>query len=207
MEHYDPGEHERLLKQFFVLKGRQTLLTDQVKLRKESISGLTEQLEDTETFRIIAQEIARQTMEKLEFRVSSIVTAALNAVFPDPPDFEIKFEKARNQLECHLFFVTDGVRSKPIDTDAGGAMDVTAFALRLTYWSLKKNRPTFILDEPFKYVSADLQEKCANMVKMLSEKLGVQIIMISHLPLINVAADKIYNVEKKGMRSVIKEVK
>jgi DNA repair ATPase RecN len=207
MEHYNSEEHQRLVKQFFVLKGRQTLLEDQIDSCRDQITSLTEMLEDTETFHIVAQEIARQTMAKIEFQISSIVTAALHAVFPDPPDFVVKFEKARKQLECHIWFDINGKLTKPIDTDAGGAMDVTAFALRLTYWSLKKNRPTFILDEPFKYVSVDLQEKCANMVKMLSEKLGVQIIMVSHLPNINISADKEYKVEMKGGKSIVKEVK
>jgi len=52
-----------------------------------------------------------------------------------------------------------------------------------------------------------LQEKCAEMIKMLSDKMGVQIIMVSHLPNINITADKEYIVTKQGMMSVVKEVK
>jgi DNA repair ATPase RecN len=207
MENFDPTELQHLTKQFSVLRGRQILLEEQIDRGQSSIASLTEKLEDTEVFHIVAQEIARKTMAKIEFQISSIVTAALNAVFPDPPGFEVKFEKARNQLECYIWFNIDGQRTKPIDTDAGGALDVTAFALRLTYWSLRKNRPTFILDEPFKYVSVDLQEKCAAMIKMLSDKMGVQIIMVSHLPNINITADKEYRVEKKGRKSIVREVK
>jgi len=147
-------------------------------------------------------------MNNLSYHISNIVTAALKAIpFPDAPEFEAEFVKGRNQVECNLWFVTNGNKSKPIESSGGGALDVTSLALRLTYWSLKKNRPTFILDEPFKYVSVDLQEKCAEMIKMLSERMGVQIIMVSHLPNINITADKEYRVEMKDGKSVVKEVK
>jgi DNA repair exonuclease SbcCD ATPase subunit len=41
------------------------------------------------------------------------------------------------------------------------------------------------------------------MVKMLSDRLGVQIIMVSHQEDINVAADKTFYNSKKGQKSKV----
>jgi len=44
------------------------------------------------------------------------------------------------------------------------------------------------------------------MVKELSKRLGIQIIMISHAEEINIAADKTFVTTKKGKITTIKEV-
>lgn len=193
---------------FQQLVGKRDLLQDQLDRAEIEKERLDQKYEDALFLRALIQEIAQQTMNNLSFHISNIVTAALKAIpFPDCPTFEAEFLKGRHQVECYLWFVTDGHRSKPIESAGGGTCDVASFALRLTYWSLKKNRPSFILDEPFKYVSIDLQPHCAEMINMLSEKMGVQIIMISHLPEIDLVADKEYNISKRGRKSIVEEVK
>jgi DNA repair exonuclease SbcCD ATPase subunit len=94
---------------------------------------------------------------------------------------------------------------RPMDCAGGGPIDVASFALRLMYWTLNKTRPIFVLDEPFKFVSVDLQPKCSEMLKMMPDKLGIQIVMISHLPEIIAAADKIFVVEQKAGVSTVRE--
>ncbi|MEA2056752.1 MAG: ABC transporter ATP-binding protein, partial [Patescibacteria group bacterium] len=42
------------------------------------------------------------------------------------------------------------------------------------------NDNTLILDEPFKFLSPNLAEKASAMLSALSQKLGLQIIMVSH---------------------------
>jgi DNA repair exonuclease SbcCD ATPase subunit len=155
--------------------------------------------------REFAQAVAKQTQSTLEYNISSIVTAALEAVFPDPYEFKAEFEVRRNKTECMLWFVKNGAKMRPMDCAGGGPIDVASFALRLMYWTLNKTRPIFVLDEPFKFVSVDLQPKCSEMLKMMADKLGIQIVMISHLPEIIAAADKIFVVEQKAGISTVRE--
>lgn len=207
MEDFDAENYHQMKTSYYTMLGRKEQLDAQIKNEEERGEELRKRLGRAEKYAVIAQEIAKQTMGGLTFHIESIVTAALHAVFPDPPSFSVDFEKVRGQVECKMRFTYRGKEYDPVNADGGGSLDVAALALRLTYWSLKKNRPTFFLDEPFKYVSVDLQEKCAEMIKMLSERMGVQIIMVSHLPNINVTADKQYRVEMKDGKSVVKEVK
>jgi ABC-type lipoprotein export system ATPase subunit len=44
------------------------------------------------------------------------------------------------------------------------------------------------------------------MLKMVSEKLGVQIIMVSHQEDINIAADKTFLAKKEGKITVLEEL-
>lgn len=200
---------KELRHKFIALDARRRTLSDKLNEGKEDELRLVALYDSTRKMRAVTQEVAEQTLNNLSYQVSSIVTSALAAVWPDPFGFKVVFKQARNQIECYLYFVKGEHEIDPMESSGGGALDVASFALRITYWSLLPNptRPTFLLDEPFKYVSEDLQEACSNMVKMLSEKMGVQVIMVSHLPNINSSADREYRVRLSGDVSKVKEVK
>ena len=130
--------------------------------------------------RTILQLVAEKTQKKLEYHISKLVTMALSVVFPDPYEFKAEFVQKRNKVECELWLVKDGEKTKPMDAVGGGVLDVLSFACRVALWSLKKNRPVMILDEPFKFLhSEDLQRNCSVMVKELSDRLGIQFIIVT----------------------------
>ncbi|MHA2047664.1 MAG: ATP-binding cassette domain-containing protein [Candidatus Thorarchaeota archaeon] len=156
--------------------------------------------------RIIIQTVAQETQQNLEYHLSDLVTTALHSVFPDDIKFVVKIEIRRGKTECDLLFEEFEKQYKPLEGSGFGPVDVASFALRICFWSLKKNRPTLILDEPFRNVSPDLQHKVSDMVKKLSEKLGIQIIMVSHAEEINMAADRTFTSEKRGKVTSIKEL-
>jgi ABC-type lipoprotein export system ATPase subunit len=61
---------------------------------------------------------------------------------------------------------------------------------------MSNHRRIIILDEPFRHLSADLQPKASEMMKMLSDKLGIQFIMVSHEEGIIDCADNIITIKK-----------
>lgn len=143
------------------------------------------------TAKEIVIETARKTQLNIGRRISELANLALAAVFEKPYKVEIEFIERRGQTEADIFFVRDDVRIDPMTASGGGALDIASFALRLAVWSIGKSRPLFILDEPFRNLSLDLQEKAGLMLKELSEKMGIQVIMVSHNPEIISGADKV----------------
>lgn len=174
---------------------------DSLQVKKEQTER---KIEDGNRALAIIQEVAKQTQERLEFHISSLVTTAIEAVDPDWPEFVVKITIRRNRTECDLLFREEGVDQRPKDSSGGGVKDIASFALRIAYWSLKKNRPTFILDEPFRNVSPDRQDKVSEMLKMVCDRLGLQIIMVSHAEDINIAANRTFHNSKKGKKSEVK---
>jgi hypothetical protein len=174
------------------------LLSKELESVKDRIGKIERRISAVAKARALIQETARDVQKNLEAYTSSIVSLALSAVFPRPPEFVVRMVTRRNQTECDLFFQSKGNLCDPVDGDGGGALDVASFALRVCLWSMKRTRPTLLLDEPFKFVSPDYQGKVSEMVKMLSEKLGLQIIMVSHAEDINYAADRYFWCEMKG---------
>ena len=127
------------------------------------------------------------------------------SVFPDPYEFQLRFVQRRNKTEADLIFLKNGNETDDlINTAGGGAVDIASFALRIALWSIKRTRSVMIIDEAFRFLSLDLQQKASDMIKQISTKLGLQIIMVSHLPEIVTSADRIINIEYKNGESYVK---
>lgn len=170
------------------------------------LSVFQEQKLDLEEAQRVIQYVATTTQEQLKFHIENLVSLALASVFgEDAYEFEIGMEIRRGQTEADLYFVRNGEKVNPISASGGGAVDVASFALRVSLWSLqqKKTRPIFILDEPMKNISATYQEKASEMLKSVSDKLGLQIIMVTHNESLTDASDKIIKVGIKRGVSII----
>ena len=185
-------------------KGQRDLLIEQRKASEKLQETYAKTLDVALQARIVVQTVAESTQKQIEWHISNLVTSALAAVFPDPYTCTLKFVQRRNQTEADLIFTKDGNETDDLlSTAGGGAVDIASFALRVALWSIKKTRSVIILDEPFRFLSVNLQAKASEMIKEISEKLGIQIIMVSHLPEIIKAADRVINVTNVNGESQI----
>ena len=158
--------------------------------------------------RIILQEIAQRTQQNIQQHISSLVTLALTAVERNAPEFVMRFESRRNQTECDLLFSEGSKEQHPLESSGYGLCDIVSFALRIAFWAVRKTAPVMILDEPFRQLSPDYHEAAGKMLKLVSEKLGLQFIIVSHSETVNLAADKVFLVEKNyrtGISTVTEE--
>jgi DNA repair exonuclease SbcCD ATPase subunit len=198
----DTSEFVKLKEQINNDKVRRDLLRSELKLKVDLEKQLSTRFAFAQKSIKVIQEVGIRTQSNLEYHIANLVNMSLSAVLSDPPEFTVKFETRRNQTECDLLL--DG--QKPVDTVGGGVLDILSFALRLAFWTLRKNRPVMILDEPFKFLSADLQARAGEMLKEISESINLQIIMVSHAEDINNSASKTFIVKKVGDVSVVKEI-
>jgi len=174
--------------------GQRDLLVKQLTDTETSLINAELHLENCQKVRSYVQIVAEQTQKKIEYHISNLVSMALSSVFPDPYEFILRFVQRRNKTEADLIFMKDGNEGDPMDVSGGGALDVASFALRAAAWSIKPSRKVLFLDEPGKFISRNLQEKFGEMLKMISNKLGIQLIVISHIPEIINNADKVFNI-------------
>ena len=59
--------------------------------------------------------------------------------------------------------------------------------------------------EPFRFISRDLQQRAGEILKVLSNRMQLQIIMVSHIGEIIDVADKVFEVkkDKQGISKVL----
>lgn len=176
---------------------KREMLEDNLRIEKKGKVKNLALLEGTQKARSVVQTVAEETQRQIEYHISSLVTIAIQAVYPDNPyEFKLRFVLRRNKTEADLVFIKGENETDDIlNAGGGGPADVAAFALRIATWSLKKTRNVFILDEPFRCISQDKQEKCSEMLKEISDKLQLQFIIISHLPELVGSADKVIEIK------------
>lgn len=187
------------------LKAERGLLERQLEEEQNRLEALKLDAEDLDKARAFIQQVALETQETLRVRLEALVTTALRAVFPDKDlSFSVTFESKRGRTEAILEIYTDGILTDVMESHGGGVIDVVSFALRVAFWSISKNRSVMVLDEPLKFLSKGLMPNAVEMVKMISEKLCLQIIIVSHIEEFLNIADRVFLVERKGGISVVR---
>lgn len=148
------------------------------------------------------QEIAETTQRDVADTLSVIITSAIKAVFDtDEYRCEIIFGTARNQSDAKLILVKGEEEiDDPLDSISGGMIDVAAFAARVGFIFLKGSRKVLIADEPFKGVSEDFKGRCPEMLRLLSEQLGMQFIIISHMKEMIDGADNVLTISNGELK-------
>ena len=186
-------------------KGRKLQLEDSISDLKDRLRDNRRSLIRHEQAREIVREVGLATQQQLQVHISDIVSLALESVFDDPYELVVEFIQRRNKTECDLHFERDGHQMKPLDSSGYGAVDVASLALRIASWSMQapKKRNVIILDEPLRFLSEDKQERASQMIKELSDRLGIQFIIVTHNATLAGYADKVFRVRMRNKKSVV----
>lgn len=113
--------------------------------------------------------------------IDQLATRCVQFVFGPTYEVVIEFEEKRGKTEATVLLRRDGREMSPMDSVGGGVVDVIAFSLRLAAVLLRSDaRKLLVLDEPFKFVSADRRPYCAQLLMDLAEELDFQIIIVTH---------------------------
>lgn len=188
-------------------KGTRDALLSQKASAKKTLENLKIEIEDAQDAKTLIQIAAKMTQQELEYQISELVTLGNISVFGQRAySFWLDFVERRNRTEADFSFSRgDGPKTHPFNTAGGGAVDVSAYSLRLGVMNLirPRVRRTLGLDEPFRFVSRDLQSKASALAKDTSSELKMQIIMISHSQDLINSADRVFKVTiEKGISHV-----
>lgn len=153
----------------------------------------------------LIQDTAQKTQNQLSIRVEDIVQMAIDTCFSSENyQFRLKFEPKRGRTEASLDLMKDGWVSDPLVSNGGGLADIESFGLRISSWSLGQTDNCIILDEPFKFLDETLKPLAGDILKELSQRLGIQFIIVTHDESIMAVADQVITV---GLRKGVSRIK
>ena len=158
------------------------------------------------------EQVATEERRNVKKKVEDLITSCLHEVFDDSYSVEFEYGMKRAKTSVEVFSVRkceDGlVVKREIDGIGGGLADAISLPLKLIVLlndsGLERN---FIIDEPGKHLSINHVPKFAHFLKTISQKLGVQIIMLSHHTCMDLFADSINEVSLEGSKSHIERIK
>jgi chromosome segregation ATPase len=193
-------------------KGRQSQIQDTLAMLEKKIKTQTTRLETAQQAQLIFQIVAQETQKQLEYHLNELVSLALKAVFgKDAYELKMQFRINRGKTEAQPLFIREGKKRLPMKSTGFGPVDIAAFFLRPTLWSLEKpqRRGLFIYDEPLRHLN-DPQNiyhtKAAGMIRELSTRIGqgLQIIIITQKHELIDVGDKVFAIGQRDRRSYVK---
>lgn len=189
-------------------KGEYNHIITEIENYKKQSEEKEKTLKMVEEAQAFLQKIAQETQSQLKYQIEDVVNLALETCFPNEYEFQILFEIKYGKTVADLVFLSKktGREIDPMNASGGGVIDLTAFALRIACYALEQGTDNvIILDEPFRFLSRDLQNRAGEILKTLSERMGIQIIMVTHIGEIIDVADKVFEVKKnnKGISQIL----
>lgn len=157
------------------------------KAYEESSTKLEKLKNDLDTYQKaveLLQLVSGATREKTKKQFEDLVTSGLQFVFGEGHCFKIEFDRRGNLTTLDFKIVTPehDEPCNPLDCESGGIIDLISLILRIVIMetSNPKTKGFIVLDENLKGLDKVRLPKAGEFIKQLSDKLGRQIIFISH---------------------------
>ena len=166
------------------LEGKESLLDKQIK-EIEIFLEDDEKKKELYTKAIEILDLAQKaTQENIKTGFETVVTQALQFIMGEGYSFSLDFNRRGTLQEANFNIITPELPEyyDPIETETGGGLDVVSLALRVAFLELYKPKieGPLILDEPFKGLDKDRLPQSGEFLNALVERVGRQVIMVSH---------------------------
>lgn len=183
-----------------MLKGQKESIVNNIEAKETQLKELLLERDASIEARTHIQQVAKNTLQKLKVKLEEIVTLALQTIITDQEySLDANFYIKNNRPQCELSFLKMGEKTNPMDDEGYGAVNIAAFALRISLWNISnpKTDSVLIIDEPFKDLSEDYIDDAFAFMKEISHKLGIQIICVTHEKGLIEQSDKLFNFSLK----------
>lgn len=174
-----------------------------------SLVGSRQKHVDFEMMLNLVVEAANLTQLRFKNKTERAVTRAVRTVFPRDFRFGIDFHLRRKKSECDMWIIDRGYKRSMMSDMGCSTLDVTAIPLRLVIMGFKRPRvrPIVWMDEPLKWVgTAEEAEMAAELMARSSRENNIQVIVITHDPIIAGYGDAVFEVTHDGELSSVEQV-
>ena len=156
----------------------------------------------------LLQNASEKARNSIVSRIEKIVSEALREIIPEEKlSFKVVFENKRGTSEVKFKIFDENIKQElnVMHAFGGGIKDIISTVLRIVVLELDRtgNFGPIILDETCSQISVEYQENFGKFLRILSEKLGRQIILVTHEENIVSQANKIFQIEKIDGKSRI----
>ena len=190
---------EKLNKALIKRQSNKELLDKRLKRKQE----LIDELETVLKSQVLLQTVASEVQSQLEVKISGIVNLGLQTCFPEYT-FKLKYVPARGKTEVRFVFMKGEDEIDIMNQNGGGTVNLASFCLRIAVFALSSTDNVMVFDEPFSWMSKSYRGKIAELLHTLSEKLNIEIIMVTHVEELSDMSDKKILIKKvNGVSQII----
>jgi DNA repair exonuclease SbcCD ATPase subunit len=187
------AENDLLNRQIEAMGKRILELADSLKLGQEGLA--------------FCEDLANSRHGAMKGKIETIVTEAVKMMYGDSYRVELTYSVKNNRSCLEIEMVRDtpaGEVRRDMEGFGGGMADTISVPLRLmVLMGSKQTDKVCVLDECWKHMNIERIEMVGKFLRLLSDKLGMQIVMCSHHDRIRDFADRTYEVSEENGTSKI----
>lgn len=142
-----------------------------------------------------------------------LLTEGLQAIFDDL-DLSVRaaVDVKHGKVSVELLTVqtqADGTKTEGAPTDAygGSVATVESVLLRVVVLTRRGLKPLLLLDESLGAVAEHYVPRVGQFLALLCERMGLDILAVSHNPVLVEAANRAYRIQKKDGEATLKQVR
>lgn len=166
------------------------------------ISLANHRIEVSDKAILILEAVATTAQNAIHHLIDDPVTVALRTVYEDASlSFATDIERSGDRMEL-TFRIQRGdeeIAGPILDSEGGGLADVVSFTLRICLYRLLGCSGPIVLDEPFRHMDEQALPRVSDFVRQVSDKMGIQIIAVSHSPELTEAASNVIRLTGRGV--------
>ena len=187
------NENALLHRQMDDLEKRMIAVAEQLAIGQESLAFL--------------EDLANARRGSMKGRIESIITEALHLIYDDSYSAELSYTVKNNRSHLAIEMVRQTVQGevrREMGGFGGGMADTMSVPLRLmVLMGTKQTDRVCILDECWKHMDDGRIELVAKFVRMLADRLNIQVIFASHHSIMRDYADRVYGVTEEDGKSKV----
>jgi len=187
------------------------LLERQLQENEEKMLELAEQVGLAQESLAFLEDVANSRRGSMKGKIEDVVTEALQLIYGQKYRVELVYTVKNNRSHLAIEMVRDipegEVRRDPTEGAGGGVSDTISVPLRLMVMlGSRQTDKVCILDECWKHVDPERVELVGQFLKVLTERLGIQVLLCSHHITMRTYADQTYEVSEIEGRSELSVV-
>lgn len=183
------------------------LLNRQIDAMGKRILELADSLKVGQEGLAFCEDLANSRRGAMKGKIETIVTEAVKMLYGDSYRVELSYSVKNNRSCLEIEMVRDtpaGEVRRDMEGFGGGMADTISVPLRLmVLMGSKQTDKVCVLDECWKHMDLERIEPVGKFLRLLSDKLGMQIVMCSHHDRIRDFADRTYEVSEENGTSKV----
>ena len=152
--------------------------------------------------------VANSRRGAMKTKIEDVLTEAMQMMYGDEYCVELTYSVKNNRSHMAIEVVREipagEVRRDPIDGQGGGVADTISVPLRLMVMlGSRQTDRVCVLDECWKHINQEKVVLVGRFLRVLTERLGIQVLLCSHhVPLQDFADRKFFVSEIEGLANV-----
>jgi ABC-type dipeptide/oligopeptide/nickel transport system ATPase component len=200
-------EYGSRLKELNRKRAENDLLNRQISSFEQRIMELAEGLmlaKDAQTFLV---ELADGRRGSMKGKIESVITEAMRLIYGPSYRAELSYSNKNNRSNLEVEMVRDtplGEVRRDINGFGGGMADTMSTPLRLMVLvGSKKTDRVCVLDECWKHIDVARIEKVGQFLRVLSDRLKMQILFCTHHLQLQSVASQVYQISEVDGKSKV----